>query len=474
MSIFARSIVNCVFVFFAGCILSCSEEPKSSPPAASTDSSVGGQLSSLSVSSANTNNGVSIMATKTITHVMAVSPATANAQTVVAAVGSDGKFSLALTSGKPYIIVFVAQNGVLTGPNMIVSSVKISANDLDTLPIAKAAAIDLGTVTADGTTGQATPSTNLTTLLTALGVTAGEATYIGAIDDLALRMSNPDVDGNGVIDALEGKSFGMDWHVRSDVKKADTTLLRLSDVENQMPAASDVVLNWTLTSAYAVYPQSFDNTNYVGNSGVDTSLVNGGAFASSGTAVAPTSMSGGAFGTSRQWGPDYNMASQEMGASDAVSTFTYTLGSKTLKYSNVKTKTKSLLNADGVMLPFVKFNTTTGKLTGITFQWKKRSGSTWVDASATEIGLVVQSSGAYLKLYTAKSSGIENGLAFTIPSTSASGTIAVAAAQNTNVSNINTIALSDICMTAMSYDDKMGLRLFAGAPRENVGVTSCP
>lgn len=455
--------------------LSCSSNNSDSSTAATIDSSVTGKLSSLNVSSLRPLGGIQTYSTKTITHVMAVSPSTGNVARYVSAVDADGRFSLGLSSGKPYIIVFIAQDGVLSGPDMIVGIVKVTANDLDTLPLVAAATVSLGDVSVNGTNSQATPSTTVSDLLSSLGMTSAEASYIGSVDDLALRLANPDVNNSGVIDANEGLSFSMDWHVRATTLKADSSYLRLSDIENAFPAASDVVLSWSLASGYAVYPTSFDDSNYVGNSGVDTSLTGGASFLATGTAVAATSMSGGTFGSSRQWGPDYNMATQEIGASDAASTFTYTLGTtgKVLKFSNVRTKTKAQLNADGVMIPFIKMDTSGGKLTGISYKWMKRSGSTWADATATEVGLIVQSSGAFLHLYTAKSAGVQDGLGFTIPATSATGTIAVSEAYNTNVADITNLSLNSFCSVALSYDDKMGLRLFAGSPTANSGVTTC-
>ena len=442
----------------------------------STNSSVGGKLSSVSVSSVVSKGGVQTMSTKTITHVMAVSPSAGNAERYLATVASDGTFNLALNAGKPYMIVFIAQNGTLTGPDMIVGTVKVAANGLDTLPIAQAGAVELGdvSVTNSSSTANATVSTSVSDLLSDLGVSSSEATYIGNVDDLALRLANPDVDVNGVIDATEGKSFGMDWHIRANTKLSGTDL-KITDIENAFANEANVTLDWTLGSGYAVYPTSFDNVDYA--SGGSNTLQNSGAFAASGTAITQTSYSGGTFSSSRQWGPDYAMNTQELGASDAAATFTYTLGTsgKVLKFSNVRTKTKAQLNAEGVMLPFIKINTSSSKITGIGYKWMKRTGSGWSEASAAEVSLLVQDSGAYLTLYTQKGSGVEYGLSFTIPATSATGTINIGDSgfRSTGVSNTANVALTDVCSAALSYDDKMGLRIFAGAPTKADGVTAC-
>jgi hypothetical protein len=459
-----------VSLFFLICVsgflfIACSKKDSSS-----TDSAVAGRLSSLSVSSLSQKGNETIRTAKTITHVMAVSPSTGNTERFVGAVSSDGTFSLGITSGKPYIIVFIAQDGTLTGPDMVVGTVKTSSHDLDTLPFAQAASADLGDVTVDGGTGEATMTTSISDLISTLGLTSAEADYIGNVDQLALRLSNPDVDSNGVIDSLEGKEFSMDWHVRGDTLLSGTQIT-MDDIKDQYADASTTTVSWTLTSAYVLYPSSFDSTTYVSSS----ALANGATFTYAGSAVAPTSYSALAFGDTSGWGADYNMASQEMGASDAVATFVYNLpgSGHTLTFSHVRTKTKAQLSAEGVILPFIKLNTSGGYFTGIDYKWMKRTGSTWTMATVAEVNLLVQSQGAYLGLYTAKSTGVEDGLFFTIPAAEASGTLTIAQAQNTNVSDPTHLTMASFCSSAMSYDDKLGLRIFAGAPAPNGGVATC-
>ena len=47
-----------------------------------------------------------------------------------------------------------------------------------------------------------------------MGITAETAAALGSVDDLAARYANPDIDGNGTIDLLEDKKFGLDFHMR--------------------------------------------------------------------------------------------------------------------------------------------------------------------------------------------------------------------------------------------------------------------
>ncbi len=419
---------------------------------------------------------------KTITHIVAVSPSSGNTKRYVAEVNQDnGEFSLNIQSGKPYILVFVAQDGTLEGADMIAGIVKVASNDLDAFAVTSDTEVDMGDVTVNASSSLATMSTSLPTLLSSLGITSAEAAYIGAVDDLALRLANPDIDSNGVIDATENKNFGLDWHIRANTKLSGIDMV-LDDVENDFAAEADVSLDWTLGSAYAVYPKTHDDVTYPQSPGVNATLINGGAFSHVGTSITPTSMSAVTFGDMRSWGPDYNMSTQELGASNSAATFVYTLGSpsKTLTFTNVRTKEKAELNADGVLLPFIKINTAAGKFAGIGYKWMKRQGSAWVAATADEVALLVQGESAQLNLYTQKggvpAAGDTKAVYIHIPTSPETGTLAIGSEKMSadGISSIADLTLTDFCSSAMSYDDNIGLRIFAGAPMPNVGVTACP
>jgi hypothetical protein len=285
------------------------------------------------------------------------------------------------------------------------------------------------------------------------------------------------VDGNGMIDANESKNFMLDWHVRAATKLNGSELL-ISDVENTFANAANVTLTWTLGSAYATYAQSYDYVMYPANPGVDTTLQNGGAFSATGTAITPTSYSGGPWSYWESFGADYNMTTQELGASDASSIFIYTLGSvsKQLTFSNVRTRTKASLNSDGTVLPFVKVNTSGGKITGLDYKWMKKTNTSWAQASSAEVLLVVQSTGAYISLNTWKVGSNAKGMGFTIPATSATGTINVNGTGffNADLTDPTNVTPAQICSSALSYDDQMGLRIFAGGFAPQAGTTPCP
>src|SRR5436309_1497687 len=73
--------------------------------------------------------GAATPVARTITHVMAVDPESAVAERSIAAVGADGKFSLEVQSGRPYVLVFIDSTAV--GAHMVVAIFR--ARTLDTL-----------------------------------------------------------------------------------------------------------------------------------------------------------------------------------------------------------------------------------------------------------------------------------------------------------------------------------------------------
>ncbi|OGW61170.1 MAG: hypothetical protein A2638_04000 [Nitrospirae bacterium RIFCSPHIGHO2_01_FULL_66_17] len=468
------------------------------------DFTVSGSLSAVSITSlakpAAARSALQKAGPKTITHVMAINPETSNPTRFISAVDSTGAFSLGIESGRPYVLVFIAKNSGLTGPDMIAGMFKLAANDLDTLTPTAAGSTDLGQVTVDGTTQQGSPAPtfNIGTFLGDLGITAAEAGFIGSIDDLSLRAANPDVDGNGEIDALEGLSFNQDWHIRSNTTVgASGPAATFADItgkylDSSGSAVATVAFN--LGSAYAVYPDSFSSTICPLNSGVSTALTTGCAFRITANAVDVTSswpngsFSGGSFGdTMHQWGPDYTLtaaSAQDLpGSGGTAVTMEYTMpNGKTLTFSHVKTRSKSTLAQNGAIIPFLQINTsnntTAGTITSIDYRWKKLQGSVWSDATANEVALLVNESGGYASFYTAKSPGAAVGVGFTIPKSSASGTISWTTgsigAFGTPAPDIAALTPNSFCSSAVSYDDKIGLRIFAGGLAANTTVTPCP
>jgi hypothetical protein len=417
-----------------------------------------------------------------VTHVMAVNAESANPERALAAVQDDGSFELDIPPGSPYVLVFVDASQV--GAEMIQGVFR--AETLDTIVPTAEGEAELGDVAIDGE-GTASTGVPYDELLALYGLDAETAALVGAIDDLSLRYANPDIDGNGVLDIEEDHRFALDFHIRAAMQREGVNL-RVDDlVGGFLPTEGAAIASplFNLASIYAMYPASFDETDYVVSSGVSTDLMNGGGFAAvhddASPPSEPTSFSGSPFGDTRSWGPDYDLTIDGVelpGSGGSAATLTYTLGGPgvDLSYPMVKTRTRASLTAEGVLTPFIKLNVDGGgAIASVDYQWMKRGESGWTLATQQEIDVVVGSGGGYVAVHRVPDYADQIG--FTLDRTP-TGTVTwdVASVHLDGVSEADFLATTpdDICALAVSYDDKLGLRLFAGGVDANEGVTCGP
>jgi hypothetical protein len=138
-----------------------------------------------------------------VSHVVASNPATA--ERIVAVVGADGSFDLAVSPGTQWVVTFTDWTKV--GKDMQVAT--LQANGLDAFVPQGAGTLDLGTVQLSNARAHGT--TDFNEVIAALGIDDATATRMGRTDNLALRYANPDIDNDGTLDALQfGHSFKLD------------------------------------------------------------------------------------------------------------------------------------------------------------------------------------------------------------------------------------------------------------------------
>lgn len=417
---------------------------------------------------------------RTVSHVMAVDPSGGAAERVLAPVGADGTFTLALRAGRPYVLVFVDDSAV--GVDMVVGV--FHAETLDTIAtLEPGSALDLGDVTVDA--GAASTPLAYDTLLADLGLDPALALTLGAVDDLSLRYANPDIDADGEIDLLQGHPFGLDFHVRATLRVGPGgAALRVSDLLDAFPAADGATVatpDFGLTSIYALYPSTFDATSYVDMSAMPPVLTAGATFtatqADGSTPSSPTSFSGLGFGDTRGWGADYDLARgvELPGSSGSPATLLFGLGatSTSLTFSNVVTRTRASFTDQGTLMPFVRLDTTDGVITGFSWVWKQRlNADTWVDASAETIALLVSDSGAFVGFHLLPAWDHEVGAPLgQAPTGSLLLTDPRVHLSNVSAPDLTTLTASQVCGMAVSYDDKLGLRVFAGGADPDPGVS---
>jgi hypothetical protein len=438
-----------VLAFLGGCSLTGS------------DVTVSGRIGAMTAS-----RSLAAAPAPTITHVMAVEPESASPQRTLAEIAGDGSFELHVDAGKPYVFVFVDSHAV--GAAMAVAMFR--ANTLDTLSPQLAAHVDLGDVAIDPDMQTATPGVAYDDLLAQLGLSAAAAEYLGSVDDLSLRYANPDIDGDGQIDIEQHHDFALDFHVRSNMRTPAGTNYTIADITDQfLPDTATPVFN--LTSAYVMYQTTFDTTDYVAMNMPSPTLQHGAAYVAmlpgNHEAQKPTSFSALHFSETTGWGADYDLehdAALELpGSGGEPATLAYTLGATgiTLTFTNIVTRPKASLTADGALAIFTRLATSDGTITAIDYKWMKRSAGAWVLASADEIALTIGSDGGYVSFHMLPSWSNEQG-------------VQIPADPTGSVTPPGAIRPGDICGMAVSYDDKLGLRHFIGGADPNPGVTCTP
>lgn len=453
------------FALFAlASLVGCSDDGGGGGGGSGEKFTVSGRVSSVSARRAPS---AAAATARTVTHVMAVNPESASPQRTLAKVSADGSFSLALQSGKPYVLAFLDDTAV--GADMLVALFR--AQTLDTLAPQVGGELALGALALDAETQSTTLGISYDALLAGLGLSADAAEYLGAVDDLSLRYANPDIDGDGIIDLEQDHNFALDFHVRANLKVGGHNVT-INDLTDQTLAASGANVAtpvFNLTSAYVLYPKSFDGTSYVSMT-PPPSLINGAQFAATegghASPFPPTSYSSLSFGDTAGFGADYNydgVPGLELpGSSGAPATLAYTLGSsgKTLTFTNVVTRTRASLTDSGSLAIFVRLNTTNGTYSSIDYQWMKRDSATsWVPATAEEIALTISGDGGYVSFHHTPNWSNEFGTVFP---PQPSGSIPWTWQSTTP---------DQICGLAVSFDDKLGLRHFVGGADANAGVT---
>lgn len=384
-----------------------------------------------------------------ITHIVAMETTSQNRNLTVAEVRPDKSFEIAIRSGKSTILVFADGTHGKKGADMIVGATKFSGK-LDTLIPSGAGNLDLTNTKVGGGNSKA-DSMSLTDLIAALGMTSSVADLVAKRGPLCLRYSNPDIDGDGVID--ERQNFILDFHVRYNLTDAKATPLTTTDLAGAFPAA-DSLMGYTGTGVYAAWPTSY----------YPTAVAKATLTTTGGTVSVP---GGPGWGDMTSVGPNYD---QNTALPQGTYTFNINDGAKTFTYTNVQTPALvDLQNGTDLFVIFLKFNKNAGTcpdctLSSIDYKWMKRDAGAWVDATKAELETLVTAEGGYFSSRYAKDNSTKN-VGFKIPR-QPSGTITWNA-PDFNLDGITSaevaaMKLQQVCHLGLSYDDNLGMRYFAG------------
>jgi hypothetical protein len=257
-------------------------------------------------------------------------------------------------------------------------------------------------------------------------------------------------------------------------------LLRVDDLVNAWPSSDGpeaATPDFNLSSMYVIYDEALDPTDYVSDRGTEqnggyASLALGGPREVSG--YSELHLEG-----LRGWGLDFawNEVTQlELPGSSAlgpsmVSWWLNTIGTE-LTFWNVVTRPHASFTNTDTLMPFVRLDANAaGVITGVSWTWKKRAAATaWVDAAPGEIALGINDSGAYASFHVVPAWDKEIGVPI---GTTPTGSVSLAGAnlRNLTADEVAALTADQICGMGVSYDDRLGLRVFAGGAEPNEGVS---
>ena len=185
------------------------------------------------------------------THVMAVSPVAGELVKVVAPT-SDGTFAVSVEPGRPYALVFL--DATQRGAGMVRGILR--SDSLDTFVPTTGGDIDLGAISIDSR--EATMAGSSEDLDYALGVSRRTLATLGGIDDIALRYANPDMDGDGVIDAQQGIAPTLEVHAEYTLEARG----RAATARDFIVSSDAIRFTHVGTGVYGRLPDTFETVDH--------------------------------------------------------------------------------------------------------------------------------------------------------------------------------------------------------------------
>jgi len=404
-----------------------------------------------------------------IDHVIAVSPSS-QGERRYSAVAADGSFALDIDLAHAWVLVFVDSTRI--GADMIAGV--LGAGTLDTLTPIASGGVDLGEV-ATSDAGESTPGLSYDELLAALGIAPEAADYLGALDDVCLRYVNPDIDGDGELDVLQSDDhrFLLDFHVlRTMAEDGDSATV--ADLVGRFLDPAITTATFDGTGVYVSVPAAFwSGTRAEASMIFDGELAyyagggGGVVTAGAGTPVTGDDLIDNDYGEMRGVGV-YAAPGHDL----PQGVYQAELGERSLSFTGVATLSdEELASAEGTLLPFVRFSpveeacTSACAIASIDVEWRKRTAEGWVAATAAELALTVGEGGGFASIVVGAEGGAQH-IGVTLPAAEPSASVPWLAA-NAHLDGIDAAAFAavttdQVCHFGLSYDDKLGMRHFAG------------
>lgn len=396
-----------------------------------------------------------------VTDVLAVSPEASDASCVTVEVGTDGTFTLPISSGRLWALFFF--NRFQTGSSMFSGWFRTPSFDA-LAPNVSTGDIGLGTVTVDTGTQTASSSRDDGDILTDLDLDTSTAETLNDIDDMTGRYANPDKDSDGEIDCNQTNSnFMLDFHIRYYLPVSGTNATVTDIIDNYL-STDTTTTSYSSTGVYISYLNTYSSATSGTVTFNDSNVtVENGTTYTAGTAISDDAADN-SFGNYNSFGVNMKNTS-ELPSGGIVFTF----GGKTVTFSNVQTPSLAAINApSGRLFIFIKFNkadsacTSSCTLSGLSYKWMKKTAAGWTTPTLAEISTIVASGTPNLGFRVNNDSARQIGVS--IPTDALSGTIPWSTSNytltGTTTSEFENLVTTQICHIGLAYDDKIGMRYF--------------
>jgi hypothetical protein len=320
------------------------------------------------------------------THVVAVSPDSSDLR-AARQLDADGSFDLPLSPGHTWIVSFA--DARQRGSAMLVGSLRMGT--LDAIDARAPGLLDVGELVAANRIAQSQISWD--ELGRTLGVDPEVLERIGASDDLALRYANPDVDDDGVLDAVEpDHAFNLSLYstVRLVVDSYEVSINDMvnrrvtpehqvsidylgTGVELAMPAASPAAMNGAKVT--------FDQPFYGATLGDATPTV------PAGTPIGEPAMIVGQLA-----GNALASVVARPGFDVPGGNYHFAVDGKTLTFSNVVPPSNdSLVSGENLVVPFVNITPKSAscqadcEIASVDLKWMRNTATGWILADEYEM-----------------------------------------------------------------------------------------
>lgn len=392
---------------------------------------------------------------KTVTHVVATTPSHIATSRIAAQVDGDGGFELALDPGYAWVLSFA--NSRQVGMQMLEGT--LQAGSLDALVPRAAGSLDLGTITMQAGFARATVAWSDVT--SALGIDDATGEHLGAADDLATRYANPDMDNDGVLDALQADhDFRLDLTgtLRVTIGGRDASIDDL--VRNQM--TGDVGVHYLETGIVASMPAAF-----AGQMSGATITFGDTFYGSSLGAATPATPAGTAIGepelkVGRVDGTPTLGVFASPGHDVPAGQYDITIGDQVVSFGDVRPSGDAQLAAGrNLVVPFMQLVPTEAdcvsdcQIKSIGYTWMRSTADGWVPATAGEL-----TRPAHLDIVRAHA-GSTQALGVDMPATPNAQIewAAMPMAKGMVPNDLAGITTSELCYFSVTYDDQVGMKL---------------